>query len=80
MAVDIEVFGQLLPNQPRRRAVEIQEPATVRDLARAIGLDEDEIGLVTIDGVQSGLDDSCATRFQALLSSPTFPADSLLLK
>lgn len=56
MAVDIEVFGQLLPNQPRRRSIELQEPTTVRDLARVIGLDLDEIGLVTIDGVQSGLD------------------------
>jgi hypothetical protein len=56
VAVDIEVFGQLLPNQPRRRAVELQEPAKVRDLARMIGLNEDEIGLVTIDGVQSDLD------------------------
>jgi molybdopterin converting factor small subunit len=56
VAVDIEVFGQLVPNQPRRRTVELQEPATVRDLARLIGLDLDEIGLVMIDGVQSGLD------------------------
>ena len=57
MAVDIEIFGQLLPNQPRRRSMEIQDPATARDLARAVGLDLDEIGLVTIDGVQSGLED-----------------------
>jgi len=57
LAVDIEVFGQLLPGQPRRRALEIQGPASVRDLARAIGLDLAEIGLVAIDGVQSELDD-----------------------
>ncbi len=56
MAVDIELFGQLLPNQPRRRALEIQRPATARDLARMIGLDEKTIGLVMIDAVQSGLD------------------------
>ena len=56
--VDIEIFGQLLPDQPRRRSIEIQEPATARDLARKIGLDLEEIGLVTIDGVQSGLDHS----------------------
>ena len=37
--------------------MEIQGPTTVRDLARAMGLDLDEIGLVTIDGVQSGLED-----------------------
>jgi hypothetical protein len=56
MAVDIEVFGQLLPDQPRRRAVELQGPTTVRNLAHLIGLDLTDIGLITIDGVQSGLD------------------------
>lgn len=56
MAVDIEIFGQLLPNQPRRRNLQIQEPATVRDLAQAIGLDPDAVGLVTVDGVQSEMD------------------------
>jgi hypothetical protein len=57
VAVDIEIFGQLVHNQPRRRSMEIQGPTTARDLARAVGLDLDEIGLVTIDGVQSGLED-----------------------
>lgn len=58
MAVDIEIFGQLVHNQARRRSVEIQNPATARELARAAGLDLEEIGLVTIDGVQSSLDDT----------------------
>jgi hypothetical protein len=57
VAVDIEVFGQLLPNQPRRRTMEIQAPVKVRDVAHAIGLDLAQIGLVAIDGVQSELDD-----------------------
>lgn len=58
MAVDIEIFGQLLPNQPRRQAVELQKPTNVRNLAQMIGLEPDEIGLVMIDGVQSDLDHS----------------------
>jgi hypothetical protein len=57
LAVDIEVFGQLLPNEPRRRTMEIERPTTVRELAQVIGLDAAEIGLVAIDGVQSELDD-----------------------
>jgi hypothetical protein len=57
LAVDIEVFGQLLADQPRRRAIEIPEPTTVRELASTIGLNVDEIGLISIDGVQSKLDD-----------------------
>jgi hypothetical protein len=56
LAVEVEVFGQLLPGQPRCRSLEIQGPATVRDLAQKIGLDLAEIGLVTVDGVQSKLD------------------------
>jgi len=55
--VDIEVFGQLLPNQPRRRKLEIQTPTAVREIAKEIGLDLEAIGLVTIDGVQSELED-----------------------
>jgi hypothetical protein len=57
LAVDIELFGQLLPGQPRRRTLEIQEPTVVRDLAFDLGLDFEEIGLISIDGVQSELDD-----------------------
>jgi hypothetical protein len=58
LAVDIELFGQLLPGQPRRRTLQIQGETTVRDLALAIGLDPDAIGLITLDGVQSELDDA----------------------
>lgn len=57
MALDIEVFAQLLPGQPRRQTLEIRGNITVCDVARAIGLDTKEIGLVTVDGVQSKLDD-----------------------
>lgn len=57
MAVDIELFGQLLPDQPRRRMIEMTNPATVRDIASEIGLDPEEIGFISVDGVQSGLED-----------------------
>jgi hypothetical protein len=57
VAIDIELFGQLLPRKPRRQTMEIQKPEKARFLAQEIGLVPDEIGLVTIDGVQSDLDD-----------------------
>ena len=57
MSVDIEIFGQLLPGQPRRQSMEIQKPETARELAMTIGLNPDDIGLITINGVQSSLDD-----------------------
>jgi hypothetical protein len=56
VAVDIEIFGQLLPNRPRRQAIELQQPVSVRDLARMIGLELEDIGLITIDGIQGSLD------------------------
>jgi hypothetical protein len=58
MAVDIEVFGQLHPGRPQRRTLEFPGPAAAREVAHAIGLDQSEIGLVTIDGVESKLDAS----------------------
>ena len=58
MAVDIEIFGQLLPNQPRRRTLELKESATAGDIAKRIGIKPEEIGLITIDGIQSNLEHS----------------------
>jgi hypothetical protein len=56
VAIDIELFGQLLPNQPRRQTVELRKPLRVRAIAKMIGLDIETIGLVMIDGVQSDLE------------------------
>jgi hypothetical protein len=57
VSIDIELFGQLLPDQPRRRDFHVQQSTTVREIAHAIGLDLSEIGMIAIDGVQSELDD-----------------------
>jgi len=57
MAVDLELFGQLLPGQPRRRDFKIQEATTAGEIAHAIGLDLPDIGMIAINGVQSELDD-----------------------
>ncbi|MBN2243337.1 MAG: MoaD/ThiS family protein [Acidobacteria bacterium] len=58
MAVEIEVFGQLLPGKPRKQTVKIRKPETARELAVIIGLNPDEIGLITVNGVQSSLEDA----------------------
>ena len=57
MAIEIELFGQLLPEEPRRRTMALPESRPAREIARSIGLDAAEIGLISIDGVQSELDD-----------------------
>ena len=41
--------------------MEIQKPETARELAMTIGLNPDDIGIVTIDGAQSNLDDPVRT-------------------
>ncbi|RPH60048.1 MAG: hypothetical protein EHM81_07040 [Chloroflexi bacterium] len=57
MTVEIELFGQLLPGKPRKQALEMERPLKVQDVALHLGLNPKEIGLITINNVQSELDD-----------------------
>lgn len=58
MSIEIELFGQLLPNTRRRQTMKINRPLPVLEIANILGLNPDEVGLITIDGVQSEMDDS----------------------
>jgi hypothetical protein len=51
--ISVELFGQLSPPAPRRQTLDLAPMATVQDAAELLGLNSEEIGLVTIDGVQS---------------------------
>jgi len=57
VAVDVELFGQLLPGVQRRQALGLECPMTVQDVAIVLGLDPADVGLVIINGVQSGMQD-----------------------
>ena len=57
MVVDLEIFGQLLPGVPRRQSLSVESPMTVQQFADQLGLKPDEIGLISINGVQSELED-----------------------
>jgi len=57
MAVDVELFGQLLPGAQRRQTLSLERSLTVRDVAILLGLDPAEVGLIVINGVQSGMQD-----------------------
>lgn len=57
MNIDIEVFGQLLQNKQRRQALEVMSPTLIRDVVNMLGLKEEEIGLIMVDGMQSELED-----------------------
>jgi hypothetical protein len=56
--ISIELFGQLSPPSPRRQTLDLAPTATVQDAADLLGLNPDEIGMVTINGVQSEMQDS----------------------
>jgi len=57
MTIDVEVFGQLSPNVQRRQTLTLEHPKIVQDVAHLLGLKPEEVGLITINGVQSEMDD-----------------------
>jgi hypothetical protein len=57
VTVEIELFGQLLPGRQRKQSLELECPLQVGEVATRLGLNPQEIGLITINNVQSELDD-----------------------
>jgi hypothetical protein len=57
LAVDVELFGQLLPGAQRRQTLTVQHPMTVEEVAILFGLAPEEVGLIAINGVQSEMQD-----------------------
>lgn len=55
--IEIELFGQLAPHLPRRQSLTLERAMTAQEIARQLGLNPDEIGLIVINGVQRELDD-----------------------
>lgn len=51
--VEIELFGQLLPGAERRHNLDFQGTTTIHNLALRLGLNLEEVGFITINGVQS---------------------------
>lgn len=58
MSIEVEIFGQLLPLTERRQFLSSKRPVLVREVANIIGLKPEEVGLITIDGVQSEMEDT----------------------
>jgi hypothetical protein len=58
VGVSIELFGQLSLYSPQRQILELEQTITVREATQLLGLNPDEIGLITINGVQSEMEDS----------------------
>jgi len=58
--ISIELFGQLSPTAPRRQILDLAPKATVQEAADLLGLNSEEIGIITINGIQSEMNDSLA--------------------
>jgi hypothetical protein len=57
LAVEVELFGQLLPGAQRRQTLTLDYPMTVQQVASLLGLNPDDVGLIVINGVQSEMQD-----------------------
>jgi len=60
MSIDVEVFGQLLGGKRRRETLPLPQPVSVLEVANILGLQPEDVGLITIDGVQSEMQDTVA--------------------
>jgi molybdopterin converting factor small subunit len=58
MMIEVELFGQLLPCAERRQSLNLESPVTVGDVAALLGIQAEEIGIISINGVQSEMDDT----------------------
>jgi len=57
MTVDVELFGQLASSEQRRQKLTLQYPIPASEAADLLGINPEEVGLVTINGVQSSMQD-----------------------
>ena len=57
MGLEVELFGGLLPGVQRRQMIHLEDSTSVQEIADKLGLNPEEVGLITIDGVQSEMDD-----------------------
>jgi molybdopterin converting factor small subunit len=55
--IEIELFGQLAPNLPRRQSLTPDRAMTVEEIAMQLGLDPEQIGLIVVNGIQRELHD-----------------------
>ena len=58
MSIEIELFGQLLPSMQRHQILNMERPVSVQEVANTLDLNLEEVGLITIDGVQSEKEDA----------------------
>jgi hypothetical protein len=70
VAVEVELAGQLLQGQARKQVLSLEKPVTVKEVALALGLDLEEVGLIVINGVQSEMEDIVPTECRLCFFPP----------
>lgn len=61
MQIEVELFGQLSVGKQRKQNLNLDHPLDVREVAVLLGLNLEQIGLITINGVQSEMEDIVPT-------------------
>ena len=51
MSIEIELFGQFASNRQRLQTWEIKKPMLIRDVMEKLDLKDEEIGLISVNGV-----------------------------
>jgi hypothetical protein len=57
MSIEIELFGQFASNRQRLQTWEIKKPMLIRDVMEKLDLKDEEIGLISVNGVLSDPDE-----------------------
>jgi sulfur carrier protein len=57
MSIEIELFGQFTSSRQRLQTWEIKKPMLIRDVMDKLGLKDEEIGLISVNGVLSEPDE-----------------------
>lgn len=57
MSIEIELFGQFASSRQQRQIWEIANPLPIREVMDKLGLKDEEVGLISVNGVLSEPDE-----------------------
>jgi molybdopterin converting factor small subunit len=60
MVITVDLAGQLSQSRPQHQSLDVPQGTTAGQVADMLGLKPEEIGLITINGVQRELSDTLA--------------------
>jgi hypothetical protein len=58
MMIEVELFGQLATGKQQMQTLYLDHSLTIQEIAILLDLDFEVIGLITINGIQSEMDDA----------------------